>query len=119
MYNFDAKSIPVLSHDSRAAIAAADDALLCNAQMFSTIIQTARTSDLPINVTQDLYRSMIDGAAKFLDGREQIQRSLKAMHNIVRNSNHAEKMEGCPDGNPRFAQLDNRPSAVSKAKIAV
>lgn len=100
MYNFDAASIPVLSEDVRTAIAAADDALLTNAQMFTSILQTARTANLPINITQNLYGNMVAGAAKFLEGREQIQQSVRTMQAIAKSSPHGARMEGCPIGFP-------------------
>lgn len=96
MYNFDANSIPALAENTRAAIAAADDALLTNTQMFSAILESVRTSDLPIGVTQDLYGSMLEGANKLLEGRRQLQKSVATMRAIAKNSPHHERMEGCP-----------------------
>lgn len=98
MYQFDAASIPVLQEDSKAAIAAADDALLTNAVLFTTILQTAKTANLPINVTQNLYGNMVEGSVKLLEGREQIRKSLRAMHSIAHNSPHDPSMFGCPGG---------------------
>lgn len=96
MYNFDAKTIPALTENTRAAIAAADDALLTNTQMLSAILESVKTSDLPINVTQDLYGSMLEGANKLLEGRKQLQKSVATMRSIAKHSPHHERMEGCP-----------------------
>ena len=96
MYNFDARSIPVLTENTRAAIAAADDALLTNTQMLTAILESAKASDLPISVTQDLYGSMLEGANKLLEGRKQLQKSVATMRSIAKNSPHGERMEGCP-----------------------
>lgn len=100
MYNFDKASIPVLAADTRAAIAATDEALLTNVQMFTSILQTARTSDLPINVTQTLYGTMVEGASKLLEGRECIRKSLRTMQAIAAKGPHPVTMEGCPLGFP-------------------
>ncbi|MCA1748598.1 MAG: hypothetical protein ABR601_07255 [Parasphingopyxis sp.] len=96
MYNFDANSIPALTENTRAAIAAADDALLTNTQMLSTILESVKASDLPINVTQDLYGSMLEGANKLLEGRKQLQKSVATMRAIAKHSPHHERMYGCP-----------------------
>ncbi|QLC24884.1 hypothetical protein HFP57_07480 [Parasphingopyxis algicola] len=116
MYNFDAASIPVLSEDTRRAIAAADDALLTNTQMFASILQTAKTADLPINVTQNLYSNMVEGAVKFLEGREQIQQSVRIMQAIAKRSPHGPKMEGCPLGFPsRLSGMKSDEAVAAKS----
>ncbi|MGJ8535719.1 MAG: hypothetical protein ACSHW2_01070 [Parasphingopyxis sp.] len=96
MYQFDTASIPVLQEDSKAAIAAADDALLTNSVLLTTILQTAKTADLPINITQDLYGNMIEGSVKLLEGREQLRKSIRMMHTIARQHPDTPKMLGCP-----------------------
>ncbi|MEO1167859.1 MAG: hypothetical protein AAFW97_04015 [Pseudomonadota bacterium] len=98
MYKFDVASIPVLQADSKAAVAAADDALLTNAVLLSSILQTAKTADLPINVTQDLYGNMVEGSLKLLEGREQLRKSLRMMQAIAKNNPDAPEMYGCPGG---------------------
>lgn len=96
MYQFNTASIPVLQEDSKAAIAAADDALLTNAVLLTTILQTAKTADLPISVTQDLYGNMVEGSVKLLEGREQLRKSIRMMHSIARQNPEAPQMLGCP-----------------------
>jgi hypothetical protein len=96
MYQFDTASIPVLQEDTKAAIAAADDALLTNAVLLTTILQTAKTADLPISVTQDLYGNMVEGSVKLLEGREQLRKSIGMMHSIARQHPESPKMAGCP-----------------------
>lgn len=112
MYEFDTASIPVLQQDSKAAIAAADDALLTNAVLLTTILQTAKTADLPINVTQDLYGNMVEGSVKLLEGRERLRKSIRMMHTIARQHPETPKMAGCP-----IPPMAESPSIPLKRKI--
>lgn len=109
MYKFDAQAIPALTEDTRAAIAAADEALLTNSRMFITIVENVRKSDLPINVTQDLYGGMLEGAARLLAGRDQLRKSITIMQAIANQSRHKEEMVGCPLGFPSAVVEEEMP----------
>lgn len=105
MYQFDTASIPVIQQDSKAAVAAADDALLTNTVLMATVLQTAKTADLPIHVTQDLYGNLIEGSVKLLEGREQLRKSLRMMQAIAKQNPEAPTMEGCPLGFPQLHKV--------------
>ena len=96
MYKFDVASIPVLQADTKAAVAAADDALLTNAVLLTSILQTTKTANLPINVTQDLYGNMVEGSVKLLEGREQLRKSVRMMQAIAKRNPDAPEALGCP-----------------------
>ena len=112
MYQFDTASIPVIQQDTKAAIAAADDALLTNAVLLTTILQTAKTADLPISVTQNLYGNMVEGSVKLLEGREQLRKSVGMMHSIARQNPNAPEMVGCP-----IPPMAESPSIPMKRKV--
>ena len=115
MYKFDTASIPVLQADTQAAVAAADDALLTNAVLLSSILQTAKTANLPINVTQDLYGNMVEGSVKLLEGREQLRKSVRMMQAISKRNPDAPEALGCPWDPPSASARQLKPSANEDA----
>jgi len=100
-------AVRVVADDTKAAIAATDDALLAGAQLFASVLMGTRNSNLPINVTQPLYKHLATSAARLIEGREELECSIRLMTRIKGESRHAELNIGCPDGFPNMPFMDD------------
>lgn len=88
----------VLAGDVRNAVAAVDDALLNGAKLCVSVLEAAQESNLPVQQTQKLYRSIISGLNAVLEGRGEIVAAVQRMNAIKAQSNLAPQNYGCPDG---------------------
>jgi len=100
MYKFSENAIPAVAGDISEAVRATDAALSGQAQMLQTIIESVRTSDLPINASQRIYDNVISAINSLRQAREQTGKTVATLTAIGRQSVHKEKMDGCPIGWP-------------------
>jgi hypothetical protein len=100
MYEFSKGAIPAVAGDVGNVVRATDTALSVQAQMLTTVIEAAQTSNLPLNATERVYGDMIGAMTSLLDARTKTRRSVSAMTAIGRQSPHAEFLDGCPAGFP-------------------
>lgn len=91
----------VMVADTRAALAAIDDALLAQTQLFMTTLQAARAHPVRVGVTQRLYASFSQGVQGMLDSRKAMAESIGTLHAIARAQGVEERLEGCADGFPQ------------------
>jgi hypothetical protein len=114
MLNLNPAAIPVVAHDTRAAIQASDQALRANAQMLVSIIDGADGSDLPIHVTQDIYASITSASGSIVESREKLRRSVTLLTAVKNRSNQRELATGCPGGLPE-AEMMRAPQVPAAA----
>lgn len=95
-----AATADVIVADTRAALAAIDEALLAQTQLFLTTLQAAKAHPLRIATTQRLYASFDEGMQGILDSRKAMANSIVSLHSIARAQGVEERLEGCADGFP-------------------
>jgi hypothetical protein len=105
MYTFSENAIPAIKGDIENVISAADAFLATQAQMLNTMIEAARTSNVPLNATQRAFAEVVEAMNSTLDARGQTGKTLATITAIGRQSAHKEMMEGCPGGVPSVAEL--------------
>lgn len=88
----------VVAGDVRNAVAAVDDALLNGAKLCVSVLEAAQGTNLPVQQTQKLYRSITTGLSAVLDGRGEFVAAVRQMNEIKARSNLAPQNYGCPDG---------------------
>lgn len=104
MHNIPANVVTVVAADTRAILHATDEALLANAQMLASVIQGVRASDLPINITQELYSRIVAHGGKIVEGREDLKDIISTLTWVKKNSTQREMDSGCPLGFPEFTE---------------
>ncbi len=100
MHQIPANAVQVVAADTRAILRATDQALLANAQMLASMIEGADGSDLPVNITQDLYARVVAHGSKLVAGREDLRLLIGRLTAIKEASDQREVATGCPAGFP-------------------
>lgn len=118
MYQFDPSVVPVIAGDTNSMLRAADRALLANARLMSSVIESVENADLPINVSQEIFESIHASGTSFLEGRQHLRQSIRRLRAVAKNSPHHARMVGCPDGLPESAYDRMSPSRVPSAILA-
>src|SRR3546814_9059830 len=85
----------VVQGDTKSTIAAYDDALLSQALLFASALQTAKVIEMPICESQKLWLTFHRGAGGVLEGRQALQESIAQMQAIARRTGLEEVLEGC------------------------
>lgn len=117
MHNIQANAVTVVAADTRAALNATDAALRAHVQLFASVIDGVSTSDLPINVSQDLYARIVAHGGKIVEGREDLKRLITRLTFVKDKSNHKEMDAGCPLGLP-YLLSDSDDGFFTGASIA-
>lgn len=108
MHKIEANAVTVVAADTRAAINATDAALRAHVQLFASVIDGVTTSNLPINVSQDLYARIVAHGGKIVEGREDLKQLITRLTFVKDKSNHREMDAGCPLGLPsRLSSSDD------------
>src|SRR3546814_3751206 len=76
----------VVQGDTKSTIAAYDDALLSQALLFASALQTAKVIEMPICESQKLWLTFHRGAGGVLEGRQALQESIAQMQAIARRT---------------------------------
>ncbi|WP_066793489.1 hypothetical protein [Sphingomonas soli] len=100
MLSIPVAAVPVVAGETRAMLTATDQALLAHAQLFAAVIEGARDSDAPIQLTQRLYSRIAAHGGKLIEGREDLQRLIAELTAVHAQSDQHEIALGCPGGAP-------------------
>jgi hypothetical protein len=103
MLKIPAAAVPVVAAETRAALDATDRALLAHANMLVAVLEGARESDAPLNITQDLYARIHAHGGKLVEGREDLRQLITHMTAVKGMSDQSEVALGCPAGAPKKA----------------
>jgi len=105
MHKIQSAVVPVVAAETRAILAATDQALLAHANMFAAVIEGATGSDLPMNVTQDLFSRIVTHAGKLVESREDLRQLVASLTAVKNGSDQREVALGCPAGAPKVADF--------------
>lgn len=105
MLTIPAAAVPVVTAETRAILTATDQALLAHANMFAAVLESARDSDVPMHVTQDIYARIAAHAGKLVEGREDLRQLIVRMTAIKNRSDQKEVATGCPGGAPEAPSI--------------
>ena len=111
MHRIPENAVLVVAADTRAVLKATDQALLANAQMFASVIETISASDLPINVSQDLFARIVAHGGKLVEGREDLRQLIARLTAVKDRSDQREVATGCPMGFPTASAEPQQASA--------
>ena len=100
MHKIQSAVVPVVAAETRAILAATDQALLAHANMFAAVIEGAAGSDLPMNVTQELFSRIVTHAGKLVENREDLRQLVARLTAVKNGSDQREVALGCPAGAP-------------------
>ena len=104
MHKIQANVVTVVAADTRAVLQATDQALLAHAQMLASVIEGVSGSNLPINISQDLYSRIVAHGGKIIEGREDLRQLITRLKLIKDRSNQRELASGCPNGLPALKE---------------
>jgi hypothetical protein len=104
MHRIPAAAVPVIVADSQATLHATDQALHAHAQLFASMIESTRGSNLPMNITQDLYSRMVAHGGKLVAGRDDLRQIIGRLTAIKNLSDQKEVASGCPNGLPEVRE---------------
>lgn len=100
MHHISETAVTVVVGDTRALLRATDQTLLAHAHMLASVIEGVTASDLPINVSQDLYSRILAHGGKIVESREDLRQLISCLTLIKHKSNQRELATGCPNGLP-------------------
>lgn len=115
MHHITESAVTVVVGDTRAVLQATDQTLLAHAHMLASVIEGVSTSNLPINVSQDLYARLIAHGGKIVEGREDLRRLIGCLTAIKNESDQRELATGCPNGLPEVERTS--PSFFTGASL--
>jgi type IV secretory pathway ATPase VirB11/archaellum biosynthesis ATPase len=88
----------VVAGDAQSMVSALDMALLQQARLCASIVETAAESQLPISSSQPVLAAMTEGMNRLVDSRASMEAAIRKMSVIQRNSNLGAVSFGCPNG---------------------
>ena len=100
MHHISENAVTVVAGDTRAILRATDQTLLAHAHMLASVIEGVSASNLPMNVSQDLYARIIAHGGKIVEGREDLRQLVSRLTAIKNESDQRELATGCPNGLP-------------------
>lgn len=100
MHRISESAATVVAGDTLALLRATDETLLAHAHMLASVIEGVTASDLPINVSQDLYSRILAHGGKIIEGREDLRQLISRLTIIKNGSDQRELATGCPNGLP-------------------
>lgn len=100
MHHISESAVTVVVGDTRAVLKATDETLRAHATMLASVIDGVTASDLPINISQDLYARLIAHGGKIVEGREDLRQLISRLTAIKNESDQREFATGCPNGLP-------------------
>lgn len=116
MLTIPAAAVPVVAAETRAILAATDQALLAHANMFAAVLEGAQGAVLPLHVTQDLYKRIQAHGATLISGREELRQLITQLTAVKNRSDQKEVATGCPGGAPESSP-DAAPSFFTGASL--
>ncbi|WP_447726026.1 hypothetical protein [Sphingomonas koreensis] len=115
MHHISESAVTVVVGDTRALLRATDQTLLAHAHMLASVIEGVAASDLPINVSQELYSRILAHGGKIIEGREDLRQLISRLTIIKNESDQREFATGCPNGLPEVER--STPSFFTGASL--
>ncbi|MBB4101478.1 hypothetical protein [Sphingomonas kyeonggiensis] len=100
MLRIPSAMLPVVTAETRNILAATDQALLAHCNLFAAVLEGARSSDVPLHVSQGIYARIIAHGSKLIEGREDMRQIVARMLAVKEQSDQREVALGCPAGAP-------------------
>lgn len=104
MHNIKESSANVVAADTQASVTALDQAMLTQSRLFSTVVETAAESKLPVGTAQKLLHNLATSMAGLVASRADMVTAVSQINLIQMRSNLNATAFGCPkvvepDGN--------------------
>jgi hypothetical protein len=96
--NINQTSGTVVAGETQALAAAIDSAMLAQARLCASIIETANESKLPVVATQKLLQSLSANMSGLVASRSEFATAVRELNVIQARSNLKEMAMGCPNG---------------------
>ena len=104
----------IIANDTRASVAAIDQAVLSYSRLCSSIVEVSTSSDLPVSAAQNALAKVVDGLTAAIKGREDISQATRELLKVQKASSLETISYGCPDGfPPKTAEKIEQPTAQS------
>lgn len=100
MFTIPPTTLLGVAADTRAALAATDQALLAHVQLFGSLLEGAAGTELPVGITQDLYSTMAAHGGTLVEGRDRLRHLVTRLTAVKEQSDQREMAIGCPNGLP-------------------
>ncbi|MEZ5708454.1 MAG: hypothetical protein R3E02_03580 [Blastomonas sp.] len=97
MFKISESATRVIANDTQHTISGYDEALLRNARLAVSVLETISTSKLPVRDTNHVLKAMQNSSAHLLEARADMARAIGHLTSIKRRSNQAPMAMGCPD----------------------
>jgi hypothetical protein len=98
MLNINMNSGFVVAGETQTLAAAIDSAMLAQARLCASIIETANESKLPVVATQKLLQSLSANMSGLVASRSEFATAVRELNVIQARSNLKETALGCPNG---------------------
>lgn len=95
MHKIEAGAAHVIAGDLRSTFDALDDAIASGTRLFSSVVDTARSSDLNVTESQRLYDPVAASLMSVVKGRADMVEAVKRMSVLKRASNLEPVDLGC------------------------
>lgn len=96
--NINQTSGTVVAAETQALAAAIDSAMLAQARLCASVIETANESKLPVVATQKLLQSLASNMSGLVSSRAEFSTAVRELNVIQARSNLREVGLGCPNG---------------------
>lgn len=108
MLNVNKTSGTVVAAETQTLAAAIDSAMLAQARLCASIIETAGEAKAPVAATQKLLKSLSDNMSGLVASRADFAIAVRELNVIQSRSNLKEMATGCPNGiRPLTGVIDN------------
>jgi hypothetical protein len=107
MLNINKTSGTVVAGETQTLAAAIDSAMLAQARLCASIIETANESKLPVAATQKLLQSLSANMSGLVTSRSEFATAVRELNIIQARSNLKEMATGCPNGLPPMTLSDS------------
>jgi hypothetical protein len=108
--NINQTSGTVVAGETQALATAIDSAMLAQARLCASIIETANESKLPVVTTQKLLQSLTANMNGLVTSRAEFATAVRELNVIQARSNLREMATGCPNGlAPMKGSMDDEP----------
>ncbi|WOE76142.1 hypothetical protein [Alterisphingorhabdus coralli] len=98
MHKIEDNNGQIVASDVQKGLRSIDAAITDNLTLTNSILQVSEASALPVSTSQGLLRSTTAALNGFVEGREQMARTIKQLSKIQAESNLRTVSFGCPNG---------------------